>query len=104
MAPLILKRAPIGRNPDDFDVLEDGAVVGRIFLSPAAPRDRQWMWASGHNGDIRRSAHGYEPTARPPWRRSRRAGGGGVSLAGGFFSTGRARPRQRGLQFCMLSA
>jgi hypothetical protein len=21
-----------------------------------------WMWASGHNGDIRRAAHGYEPT------------------------------------------
>ena len=20
------------------------------------------MWASGHNGDIRRAAHGYEPT------------------------------------------
>jgi len=25
-------------------VLEDGAVVGRIFLSPAAPQDRRWMW------------------------------------------------------------
>jgi hypothetical protein len=22
------------------------------------------MWASGHNGDIRRAAHGYEPTER----------------------------------------
>jgi hypothetical protein len=37
-------------------------VIGRIFLSPAAPQDRPWMWASGHNGDIGRAAHGYEPT------------------------------------------
>jgi hypothetical protein len=26
------------------------------------PQDRPWMWASGHNGDIRRAAYGYEPT------------------------------------------
>jgi hypothetical protein len=42
----------------DYDVLEDGVVVGRIFLAPAAPAGR----ASGHNGDIRRAAHGYEAT------------------------------------------
>jgi hypothetical protein len=51
-----------GSNQDDFNVLEDGVVVGRIFLSPGAPQDRQWMWASGHNGEIRRAARGYEPT------------------------------------------
>jgi hypothetical protein len=28
----------------------------------ALVRSRPWMWASGHNGDIRRAAHGYEPT------------------------------------------
>jgi hypothetical protein len=39
----------------------NGVVVGRIFLAPAAPAGRQWMWASGHNGDIRRAAYGYEP-------------------------------------------
>jgi hypothetical protein len=50
---LILKRAPIGPNVEDYDVLEDGVVVGRIFLSPGAPEDRPWMWASGHNGNIR---------------------------------------------------
>jgi hypothetical protein len=65
--PLILKRASVSRQSgqwrdDDYDVLENGVGVGRIFLSPGAPRDRQWMWASGHNGDIRRAAHGYEPT------------------------------------------
>jgi hypothetical protein len=36
-----------------------------------------WMWASGHNGDIGRAAHGYEPTREAAmaafaksWRRS----------------------------------
>jgi hypothetical protein len=29
---------------------------------PIAPQDRPWMWTSGHNGYIRRAAHGYEPT------------------------------------------
>jgi hypothetical protein len=58
---LILKRAntsrPSGRD-DDYDVLEYGVVVRRIFLSPAAPRSRPWMWASGHNGEIRCAAPG----------------------------------------------
>jgi hypothetical protein len=62
MHPLILKRAPIGSNLEDYSVLEDGVVVGRIFLSPGAPQERPWMWASGHNGEIRRAAFGYEPT------------------------------------------
>ena len=60
--PLTLKRAPIGWNQDDYDVLENGVVVGRIFKVPIAPQDRPWMWVSGHNGHIRRAAHGYEPT------------------------------------------
>ena len=59
---LILKRAPIGDNQDDYDVLENGVIVGRIFTVPTAPPGRPWMWASGHNGDIRRAAHGYEST------------------------------------------
>jgi hypothetical protein len=37
-------------------------VTGFDFLSPAAPQERPWMWASGHYGDIRRAAHGYQPT------------------------------------------
>jgi hypothetical protein len=60
--PLMLKRAPIGWNQDDYDVLKDGAVVGRIYKVPMASQDRPWMWASGHNGHIRGAAHGYEPT------------------------------------------
>jgi hypothetical protein len=49
-------------SDDDFDVLEGGAVIGRIFKVPVAPPDRPWMWASGHNGDIRRAARGYAAT------------------------------------------
>jgi hypothetical protein len=48
---------------DDYDVLENGVVVGRIFfLDAVGPQGRPWMWASGHNGDIKRAAYGYEPT------------------------------------------
>jgi hypothetical protein len=61
--PLILKRAPIGDNPDDYSVLEGGTIVGRIFKVPVAPEGRPWMWASGHSAaTVKRAAHGYEPT------------------------------------------
>jgi hypothetical protein len=56
---LIPKRAP-GDNQDAFDVLEDGVMVGRIFLVSDGPPNTLWMWASGHNRDISRAAHGYE--------------------------------------------
>jgi tRNA U34 5-methylaminomethyl-2-thiouridine-forming methyltransferase MnmC len=64
MTPLILKRAPIGDNQDDYDVLENGVVVGRIFfLDAVGPQGRPWMWASGHAaGTVARARHGYEPT------------------------------------------
>jgi hypothetical protein len=60
-------------------VLENGVVVGRIsFLDAVGPQGRPWMWASGHNGDIKRAAHGYEPTREDAmaafaksWRRER---------------------------------
>ena len=66
--PLILKRGSASRpsgqwRNDDYDVLEGGVVAGRIFLVPAAALEgTHWMWASGHNGQIRRAAHGYEAT------------------------------------------
>ena len=62
MSALVLKRVPIGWNQDDFDVLEGGVIVGRIFKVPIAPQDQPWMWASGHNGEIRRARDGYEAT------------------------------------------
>ena len=48
---------------DDFDVLEDGVIVGRIFKVPIAPADKPWMWmwaSNDHEG--RQPTHGYEPT------------------------------------------
>jgi hypothetical protein len=49
MSSLILKRASASRpsgewSDDDFDVLADGAVVGRIFKVHAAPVGAPWMW------------------------------------------------------------
>jgi hypothetical protein len=48
LAYLMLKRASTSRpsgdwNDDDFDVLADGAVVGRIFKVHAAPVGSPWM-------------------------------------------------------------
>ena len=92
LGSLILKRANNSRlsgqwSDDDYDVLQNGIVVGRIFLALAAPRNRPWMWASGHNGEIRRAAHGYEPTseaAMAAWAPSRSACGANlmISVAG----------------------
>jgi hypothetical protein len=65
---LILRRASASRssgvwNQDDFDVLADGAVVGRIFNAAASPVGTPWMWtlAFGHHED-RTPTHGYEAT------------------------------------------
>ena len=43
-------------------VLEDGVAVRIFFLDSIRPQGRTWMWASGHNDDLRRAAHGYEAT------------------------------------------
>ena len=77
MAQLILKRAPIGPHQEEYDVLEDGAVVGRIFLMPIGLKGRPWMWtlAYGYHED-RTPMHCYEATARRRWRRSPRTGAG----------------------------
>jgi hypothetical protein len=68
MMQLILKRDPVGDNQEDDSVLENGVIVGRVFLlDAAAPPDRPWMWASGHAaGTVKRAAHGYEAKS---WRR-----------------------------------
>jgi len=65
---LILKRASASRpsgqwNDDDYDVLADGAVVGRIFNVHAAPVGSPWMWTLDFwHGEDRTPTHGYEPT------------------------------------------
>ena len=46
---------------DNYDVVEDGIAVGRIFRSPDAPKDPPWMWTSNeHKGHS--PAFGYEAT------------------------------------------
>jgi hypothetical protein len=47
---LTLKRASAARpsgewKEDDYDVLADGIVVGRLFKSNAAPLGLPWAWA-----------------------------------------------------------
>jgi hypothetical protein len=46
---LILKRASASRpsgqwNDDDYDVIADGIVVGRIMKAAAVPVGMSWMW------------------------------------------------------------
>jgi hypothetical protein len=78
-----LKRASASRpsgewSDDDYDVLAEGVVVGRIFHAAAAPVGSPWMWtlAYGFHED-RNPTHGYEPTREAAmaafaksWRRS----------------------------------
>jgi hypothetical protein len=65
---LTLKRASASRpsgewHDDDFDVLADGIVVGRIMRAAASPEGAPWMWtlAFGHH-EGRTPTHGYEAT------------------------------------------
>jgi hypothetical protein len=65
---LTLKRASASRpssewSDDDYDVLCEGEVVGRIMKAVAAPVGSPWMWtlAFGHHED-RTPTHGYEAT------------------------------------------
>jgi hypothetical protein len=60
---LILKRAAIGNNVEDYDVLADDKVVGRIFLAAHWPRGTAWIWALAYGEHEDRSpTRGYEPT------------------------------------------
>ena len=65
--PLILKRASASRpsgewNDDDFDVLRNGVMVGRIMEAAASPVGSPWLWTYGFNPLERRPTHGYAPT------------------------------------------
>ena len=66
--PVIPKHASANRpsgqwNDDDFDVLANSEVVGRIFKANAAPVGSPWIWtlAFGHHED-RTPTHGYAAT------------------------------------------
>jgi hypothetical protein len=83
MSQLILKRASTSRpsgewDDDDYDVLADGVVVGRIMEAAAAPVGLPWMWTLIFDYHEDRSPmHGYEATreaamaafAAKSWRR-----------------------------------
>jgi len=65
---LILKRAAASRlsgewSEDDYDVLADGVVVGRVMKAAAAPVGTPWLWtlAYGRHED-RTPIYGYEAT------------------------------------------
>ena len=68
MSQLVLKRASASRpsgkwGENDYDVLADGVVVGRILKALAAPVGTPWMWTLtfGYHED-RTPTTGYEPT------------------------------------------
>jgi hypothetical protein len=82
MTTLILKRPSASRlsgewSDDDFDVLADGVVVGRIFKANAAPVGTPWMWTLDfwHHED-RSPTHGYAATREAAMAALRKAGGG----------------------------
>ena len=68
MGKLILKRASASRpsgqwSDDDYDVLEDDRVVGRIFNAAASPVGTPWMWTLAFDyREDRTPTHGYEAT------------------------------------------
>jgi hypothetical protein len=74
---LILKRAAASRTfgewrEDDYDVVADGIVVGRIMKAAAAPEGTPWLWTPPPGpeadprlrGDARGVRHGPEAPNR----------------------------------------
>jgi|SRR5215472_814022 hypothetical protein len=65
---LVLKRASVSRSSgewsdDDFDVLCDGVVVGRIMKAAAVPVGMSWMWTLAYDyHEDRTLTHGYAAT------------------------------------------
>ena len=62
MTDLRLQPAP-ARGPNDYEVIADDWIVGRIVLSDASPAERPWMWSLDHEFyQGRDQTHGYEAT------------------------------------------
>jgi hypothetical protein len=65
---LLLNRASASRpsgewNDEDYDVLADGIVVGRIMKAAAVPVGMSWMWTLAFDyHEDRTPTHGYEAT------------------------------------------
>ena len=62
---------------EDYDVLADGIVIGRVMKAPAAPLGTPWLrtLAFGQHED-RTPTHGYEPTREDAMAAFARASGG----------------------------
>jgi hypothetical protein len=81
VAGLILKRASASRssgewNDDDFDVLADGAVVGRIYKANAAPVGTPWMWTLAFGQErVEAPRTAMKRREKPRWQHSLRVGG-----------------------------
>jgi hypothetical protein len=87
-------KARIGKSQwkdDNFDVLADGVVVGRIFNSTASPVGSPWMWTLifGYHED-RSPTHGYEATRE--------------AAMAAFAKSWRREQSPTSLQACWLSA
>src|SRR5262249_4540410 len=79
---LTLKHASASRPSghwydDDYDVLCEGEVVGRIFKSAAAPVGTPWFWTLAYSHlEDRTPTHGYEPTREAVMAAFARSGDG----------------------------
>src|SRR5512133_2899389 len=59
----LLLQPMLARGPNDYDVIADDWIVGRIVLSDASPAERPWMWSLDHEFyQGREQTHGYEAT------------------------------------------
>jgi len=83
VSSLILKRASASRpsgqwKDDDFDVLAEGVVVGRILKVHAAPVGSPWMWTLIFDyHEDHTPTHDYEATREAAMAAfATRAGGG----------------------------
>jgi hypothetical protein len=81
MTELSLKKSG-RRREDHYDVIADGAVVGRIMFFTATPNGSPWMWtiAPGYE-EVRSPTHGHAVTLdaatqafEKAWRREARPG------------------------------
>jgi hypothetical protein len=62
MTDLRLQPAP-ARGPNDYEVIADDWIIGRIVLSDSSPAERPWLWSLDHEFYRgREPTHGYEPT------------------------------------------
>jgi hypothetical protein len=62
-SPLVLKPVSESDTGDNYEVLADGVMVGRIMRVAAAPERTSWFWSltSDYRKD-RSPTNGYEPT------------------------------------------